>query len=159
MMSRGLRGRVDEGRACDRGRAAEERVSDMRASAEALARMTGPMADWPALSANVATAADTVEAGTAWLLAQNGAERQAAAGNGLETFCVGLGAWAMGDAARHAARRLGSGQTGPHLEGKPAIAAFYMANVLPMAAALHSVVTGGAASVLNLKPSVFGAVA
>lgn len=143
----------------DRGQAAEELVSDMRASAEALARMTGPMADWPALSANVATAADTVEAVTAWLLAQNGAEPQAAAANVLELFGVALGAWAMGDAARHAARRLGSGQTGPHLEGKPAIAAFYMANVLPMAAALHSVVTGGAASVLNLKPSVFGAVA
>ena len=143
----------------DSGLAASELVADMRASAAALAVTTGPGADWQALGAQVSDAADAVETVAQWLVAQNGHEPLAAAVNVLELFGIALGAWAMGDSALFAARRIAAGQGSAHLESKLNVVAFYMANVLPMAQALQAVSVGGAASVLNLNASDFGAVA
>ena len=143
----------------DRGQAAAELVADMRASAAALAAMSGSLADWAGLSANVLEAAERVEAVTAWLLAQNGHEPQAAAVNVLEMFGIALGAWAMGDAALAAARRLEGGAQGGHLTAKLNLVAFYMASVLPAAQSLQKVITEGSASVMNLHAQDFLAVA
>ena len=143
----------------DRGQAAAELVADMRASAAALAAAQGSLADWAGLSAHVREAAERVEAVTAWLLAQNGHEPQAAAVNVLELFGIALGAWAMGDAALAAARRLEGGAQGGHLTAKLNLVAFYMASVLPAAQALQKVITEGSASVLNLQAQDFLAVA
>ena len=87
------------------------------------------------------------------------ADPQAAAVNVLELFGIALGAWAMGDAALAAARRLEGGAPGGHLTAKLNLVAFYMASVLPAAQALQKVITEGSASVMNLHASDFLALA
>uniref|UniRef100_UPI003562B48B acyl-CoA dehydrogenase n=1 Tax=Actibacterium sp. TaxID=1872125 RepID=UPI003562B48B len=143
----------------DRGQAALEIVADMRASAEALAAQTAPGADWAGLSASVNEAANMVEETSNWLIQQNGHEPSAAAVNVLELFGIALGAWAMGDAALHAAKRIADGRGSAHLKAKLNIVRFYFANVFPLASAIQTVATQGANSVLDLTPADLGAVA
>ena len=143
----------------DRGQAARELVADMRASARAIAVRHCDAADWWSLATGVIEAADLVDDVTDWLLAQNGYEPQAAAASVLELFGIALGAWAMGDAALGAARRIEAGNATDHMRAKLNIVAFYMANVFPTVRALRSVIRGGPQSVLALSARDFGSAA
>ncbi|MBL9060026.1 MAG: acyl-CoA dehydrogenase, partial [Mangrovicoccus sp.] len=136
----------------DRGLAAGELVAEMRATAALLAGQGGAAADWPRLAAGVTGAADLVEALTAWLLAQNGAEPQAAAVCVLEAFGSALGAWSMGDAALAAVARMDAGRDTGFAAAKLRRVRFYFDHVLPMADALARVATAGAAATLELEP-------
>ncbi|WP_330628239.1 acyl-CoA dehydrogenase (plasmid) [Thioclava litoralis] len=151
--------------ALDKGAAAFALVADMRASAARLeqaglewanperAAPDGP--DWARLAAQVNEAAALVEEVTQWIIGQNGQEPQASACAVLELFGLCLGAWAMGDAAYHAAKRLAAGRQTAHARAKLAMADFYMAQCFPMARALRRMVEDGAASILALEPEDF----
>ncbi|MHA6327310.1 acyl-CoA dehydrogenase [Roseivivax sp. CAU 1753] len=143
----------------DRGKAAFEIVADMRVSAKAIADHPGSNADWAALGGVVEKAADLIETVTNWILAQNGHEPQAVATDVLELFGIALGAWAMGDAALHAGRRIEAGTGTAFHDTKIRTADFYMVNVFPQAEALSTVITEAAMSILNLKAGDFGAAA
>jgi alkylation response protein AidB-like acyl-CoA dehydrogenase len=136
----------------DRGQAAGELVVEMRATAAALSVRQDGLADWPTLAAGVTAAADLVASLTGWLLAQNGAEPQAAAAGVLSAFGTALGGWAMGDAALAAADRLQAGRDTAFAAAKLRRVRFYFAHVLPLAEAQARVATAGAAATLELEP-------
>lgn len=140
----------------DKGQAAQEVIADMRASAQALAAQDTAGTDWAALSAAVTEAADIVAELTDWLVAQNSHEPQAAAATILELFGIALGAWAMGDAALMAAKRIENGQGSASLTAKLNIAVFYLSNVFPQARGLQKIAMAGAADVLSLQAADFG---
>ena len=140
----------------DKGEAAREIIAEMRKSADALAQMTAPGADWAALSRGVAEAAHLMSETTDWLISQNGHEPQAAAVSVLELFGITLGAWAMGDAALHAAKRIADGRGSKALSAKLNFAGFYMTNVFPQARGLQQIAMAGAGNVLTLQSADFG---
>ncbi|THD75058.1 acyl-CoA dehydrogenase [Thalassobius vesicularis] len=140
----------------DKGEAAREIIAEMRKSADALAQMTAPGADWAALSRGVAEAAHLMSETTDWLVSQNGHEPQAAAVSVLEMFGITLGAWAMGDAALHAAKRIADGRGSKALSAKLNFAGFYMTNVFPQARGLQQIAMAGAGNVLTLQSADFG---
>ncbi|MCX7561712.1 acyl-CoA dehydrogenase [Sulfitobacter sp. F26204] len=141
----------------DRGKAAFEIVRDMRATALVLADQENLAADWSTLSGIVGGSAYLIENATNWILQQKGPEAQAVATDVLELFGIALGAWAMGDAALHAGRRIEAGTGSSFHEAKMKTIKFYMANVVPHANALSTIITGAAPSILNLRPNDFGA--
>lgn len=143
----------------DRGKAALEIVRDMRATALVLADQQGSSADWTALGGVVNGSADLIENVTNWILEQNGHEPQAVATDVLELFGIALGAWAMGDAALSAGRHVEGGSGTAYHDAKMKTVKFYMANVVPHANALSTIITGAAPSILNLKANDFGAAA
>lgn len=140
----------------DNGQAAQEVIADMRTSAQALAAQSTAGTDWSALSATVTEAADILAALTDWLITQNGHEPQAAAATILELFGIALGAWAMGDAALMAAKRIENGQGSANLTATLNIAVFYLSNVFPQARGLQTIAMAGAADVLSLQAADFG---
>jgi len=140
----------------DGGAAAAELTAEIRATAQAMSEQTGAELDWAALTAQVTDAALMIEETTAWLLAQNGHEPQAAAVTILELLGIALGAWAMCDSALSTAQRLAKGQGGAPARARLNTVVFYMTNVFPQARGLQTIATQGAASVLTLQAADFG---
>ena len=136
----------------DRGAAAKAFVAEMTASLPALGGDGLAAALEPAL----AKLSDTTD----WLL-ETGARDLARAAAGatpyLGLFGTVSGAWLLARGAAAARRRLADGgeEDRPFLEAKIATARFYMANILPRAAAEAAAVTQGADSTLALDEAQF----
>lgn len=139
----------------DHGRAVDELIAEMRASAQALTSMSGPEADWKALAAAVSHGANLVEQATIWILKQEGEEPTAAAVYVLELFGIALGAWAMGDAAQKAGAQIKIGQKTLLLRSKVHLAQFFMHHVLPGADTLLETITSGSKTTLKLEADHF----
>ncbi len=74
----------------------------------------------------------------------------------LSLFGTVTGAWLLARGAAAARRRLAAGdEDRPFLEAKIATARFYIANILPRAAAAAAAVTQGAESTLALDEAQF----
>ncbi len=139
----------------DRGAAAKEFLAEMTAS---LAEPGGPGPGEDlaaALEPALAKLADTTD----WLL-ETGAGDLARAAAGatpyLNQFGTVTGAWLLACGAAAARRRLADGaEDRDFLKAKIATAGFYMANILPRAAAAAAAITQGADSTLALDEAQF----
>jgi hypothetical protein len=136
----------------DQGAAAKDFLAEMTASLPEL----GGDGLAAALEPAVAHLSDTTD----WLL-ETGATDLARAAAGatpyLKLFGIVTGAWLLARGAAAARRRLSNGgaEDRPFLEAKIATAQFYMANILPRAAAEAAAVTQGAESTLALDEAQF----
>ncbi len=140
----------------DRGAAAKEFLAEMTAS---LAEPGGP-GPGEDLAAALEPALATLAETTDWLL-ETGAKDlpRAAAGATpyLSLFGTVTGGWLLARGAAAARRMLSKGGEDDRafLEAKIATAQFYMANILPRAAAAAAAVTQGAESTLALDEAQF----
>jgi alkylation response protein AidB-like acyl-CoA dehydrogenase len=136
----------------DKGAAVEAFLAEMSAS---LAELGGD-----GLGAALEPALAGLRETTDWLL-ETGARDlpRAAAGASpyLSQFGTVTGAWLLARGAAAARRRLSNGgdENRPFLEAKIATANFYLANILPRAAATAAAVTRGAESTLALDEAQF----
>ena len=139
----------------DGGAAVNELLEEIKATASALNSMKGDAADWQGLSASVNLAANLLEDTTRTLLEQDDTVRLAGAGSLLELFGIALGAWAMGDAALCAGRRVSEGATHTFLLTKLRSAQLYLNCIFPSAASLAMIVEHGGHSILALQRNDF----
>ncbi len=132
----------------DRGAAAKDFLAEMTASLPALGG--------DGLDEALASLSDTTD----WLLETGATDLTRAAAGAtpyLKLFGIVTSAWLLARGAAAARRRLSNGgaEDRPFLEAKIATARFYMANILPRAAAEAAAVTQGAESTLALDEAQF----
>ncbi len=136
----------------DRGVAVKEFLAEMTAS---LPKLGGD-----GLGAALEPGLARMREATDWLLETGAADLARAAAGAtpyLRLFGIVTGAWLLARGAAAARRRLANGgaEDGGFLEAKIATARFYMANILPRAAAEATAVIQGADSTLALDEAQF----
>ena len=139
----------------DSGAALDELVEEIKATASALNSMTSDATDWQVLGASVKLAANLLADTTRVVLNQDETNQLASAGSVLELFGIALCAWAIGDAALCAGRRMEMGETSAFLEAKLKSAHFFMSAVLPRATGAAAIAEGAASSVLAWQTKDF----